>query len=69
MRQWPKAKTAHELEPFSLTIYSDYIRDLYYAGRLTRRAGIVKTRSRWIRSFARAHYELGFVLEEAGQAR
>jgi len=29
-----QAKTAHELEPFSLTIYSDYIRNLYYAGRL-----------------------------------
>ncbi len=27
-----QAKTAHELEPFSLTIYSDYIRNLYYAG-------------------------------------
>src|SRR4029078_5571099 len=29
-----EAKTAHDLEPFSLTIYGDYIRSLYYAGRL-----------------------------------
>jgi hypothetical protein len=29
-----EAKTARELEPFSLTIYSDYIRNLYYAGKL-----------------------------------
>ena len=29
-----QAKTAHELEPFSLTIYSDFVRSLYYAGRL-----------------------------------
>jgi tetratricopeptide (TPR) repeat protein len=37
-----EAKTAHDLEPFSLTIYSDYIRSLYYAGRLDAK-GIAKT--------------------------
>src|SRR6185436_19405886 len=29
-----QARTAHELEPFSLTIYSDFVRSLYYAGHL-----------------------------------
>ena len=62
-----EAKTAHELEPFSLTIYSDYIRDLYYAGRLDE----ARTESLKVveldQSFARAHYELGLVLEEEGK--
>ena len=62
-----EAKTAHELEPFSLTIYSDYIRSLYYAGRLEE----AKTESLKLiemdPNFGRAQYELGLVLEEEGK--
>jgi len=61
------AKTAHELEPFSLTIYSDYIRNLYYAGRLAEaHQEAVKLRE-MDPNFARTHYELGLVLEEEGK--
>ena len=59
-----QAKTAHDLEPFSLTIYSDYIRNLYYASRLEdARKEALKLRE-MDANFARAHYELGLVLEE-----
>jgi serine/threonine-protein kinase len=62
-----EARTAHELEPFSLTIYSDYIRSLYYAGRLEEaREEALKLR-KMDANFARAHYELGLVLEEEGK--
>ena len=62
-----EAKAAHELEPFSLTIYSDYIRSLYYAGRLEdARKEALKLRE-MDANFARAHYELGLVLEEEGK--
>ena len=62
-----EAKTAHELEPFSLTIYSDYIRCLYYAGKLEdARKEALKLRE-MDANFARAHYELGLVLEEEGK--
>ena len=61
------AKIAHDLEPFSLTIYSDYIRILYYAGRLEdARKEALKLRE-MDANFARAHYELGLVLEEEGR--
>jgi tetratricopeptide (TPR) repeat protein len=61
-----QARTAHELEPFSLTIYSDFIRSLYYAGRLDEaRKESLKLRE-MDKEFARAHYELGLVLEEQG---
>jgi eukaryotic-like serine/threonine-protein kinase len=62
-----EAKTAHELEPFSLTIYSDYIRDLYYAGRLDEARKESLKLVELDRSFVRAHYELGLVLEEEGK--
>lgn len=62
-----EARTAHELEPFSLTIYSDYVRSLYYAGRLDE----ARTESLKILemdpTFGRAHYELGLILEEEGK--
>jgi serine/threonine-protein kinase len=61
------AKTAHELEPFSLTIYSDYIRTLYYAGRLAEAHQEALKLKEMDPSFARAHYELGLVLEEEGK--
>jgi serine/threonine-protein kinase len=62
-----EAKTAHELEPFSLTIYGDYIRGLYYAGRLTEAHQEALKLMEMDRNFARAHYELGLVLEEEGK--
>lgn len=62
-----EAKTAHELEPFSLTIYSDYIRGLYYAGQLDQAHQEALKLLEMDRSFARAHYELGLVLEEQGK--
>lgn len=62
-----EAKTAHELEPFSLTIYSDYIRSLYYAGRLEEAHKEALKLREMDANFARAHYELGLILEEEGK--
>lgn len=62
-----ESKTAHELEPFSLTIYSDYIRNLYYAGRLTEAHQEALKLLEMDQNFARAHYELGLVLEDEGK--
>jgi eukaryotic-like serine/threonine-protein kinase len=62
-----QAKTAHDMEPFSLTIYSDYIRGLYYAGRLDEAQMESLKLLETDPSFARAHYELGLVLEEEGK--
>src|SRR5689334_21470706 len=62
-----EAKTAHELEPFSLTIYSGYIRALYYAGRLDAAHKESVKLMETDPGFARAHYELGLVLEEEGK--
>src|SRR6185436_10099402 len=62
-----ESKAAHELEPFSLTIYSDYIRNLYYAGRLDEARQESLKLGEMDPGFARAHYELGLVLEEEGK--
>ena len=62
-----QAKTAHELEPFSLTIYSDYIRSLYYAGRLEEAKTEASKMLEMDPNFGRAHYELGLILEEEGK--
>jgi len=62
-----EAKTAHELEPFSLTIYGDYIRTLYYAGRLQEAHAEAEKLREMDPNFARAHYELGLVLEAEGK--
>jgi len=62
-----EAKTAHELEPFSLTIYSDYIRNLYYAGRLDEARQESLKLMQMDPNFGRARYELGLVLEEEGK--
>jgi serine/threonine-protein kinase len=62
-----EAKTAHDLEPFSLTIYSDYIRCLYYADRLDEARKESLKLMETDPGFARAHYELGLVLEEEGK--
>lgn len=62
-----EAKTAHELEPFSLTIYSDYIRSLYYAGRLDEARTESLKLMEMDPNFGRARYELGLVLEEEGK--
>jgi serine/threonine protein kinase/Flp pilus assembly protein TadD len=62
-----EARTAHDLEPFSLTIYSDYIRTLYYAGQLDQ-AHIEATKLLEMdHNFARAYYELGLVAEAEGK--
>jgi serine/threonine protein kinase/tetratricopeptide (TPR) repeat protein len=62
-----EGRTAHDLEPFSLTIYSDYIRNLYYAGRLDEARKESLKLQEMDPSFARVHYELGLVLEEEGK--
>ena len=62
-----QAKTAHELEPFSLTIYSDYIRSLYYAGRLEEAKKEALKMFEMDPNFGRAQYELGLILEEEGK--
>ena len=62
-----QAKTAHELEPFSLTIYSDYIRGLYYAGKLDEAHKEALKLLEMDRDFGRAYYELGLILEEQGK--
>ena len=62
-----EAKTAHELEPFSLTIYSDYVRGLYYAGRLDDARKEALKLLEMDPEFGRGHYELGLVLEEEGK--
>lgn len=62
-----EAKTAHELEPFSLTIYSDYIRGLYYAGHLDQAHTEALKLREMDPDFARAHYELGLLLEGQGK--
>src|SRR5690242_8823566 len=62
-----EGKTAHELEPFSLTIYGDYIRTLYYAGRLQEAHQEAQKLLEMDQSFPRAHYELGLVLEDEGK--
>jgi tetratricopeptide (TPR) repeat protein len=48
-------------------MHSDYIRDLYYAGRLDEARKESLKLSELDPSFARAHYELGLVLEEEGK--
>jgi serine/threonine-protein kinase len=62
-----ETKMAHDLEPFSLTIYSDYIRTLYYAGQLDQAHREVLKLREMDPNFARALYELGLVLEEQGK--
>jgi serine/threonine protein kinase/Tfp pilus assembly protein PilF len=62
-----EARTAHELEPFSLTIYSDYVRILYYAGRLDEAHKEASKLVEMDQSFARGHLELGLILEEEGK--
>jgi tetratricopeptide (TPR) repeat protein len=62
-----EAKTAHELEPFSLTIYSDYVRNLYYAGQLDQAHSEAAKLLDMDRNFPRAYYELGLVLEAQGK--
>jgi len=62
-----ESKAAHELEPFSLTIYSDYIRNLYYAGRLDEARQESLKLMQMDPNFGRARYELGLVLEEEGK--
>jgi eukaryotic-like serine/threonine-protein kinase len=62
-----EAKTAHDLEPFSLTIYSDYVRTMYYAGQLDQAHSEAAKLLEMDRNFARAYYELGLVAEAEGK--
>jgi serine/threonine protein kinase/tetratricopeptide (TPR) repeat protein len=62
-----EARTAHELEPFSLTIYSDFIRGLYYAGHLDEAHSEALKMMEMDPNFMRAYYELGLVLEAQGK--
>ena len=62
-----QARTAHELEPFSLTIYSDFVRSLYYAGHLDDARKESLKLLELDQTFARAHYEAGLILEEQGK--
>ena len=62
-----QGKTAHELEPFSLTIYSDYVRSLYYAGRLDEAKRESLKLMQMDQGYGRTHYELGLILEEEGK--
>ena len=62
-----QARTAHDLEPFSLTIYSDFVRNLYYAGHLDDARKESLKLLELDQTFARAHYEAGLVLEEQGK--
>lgn len=62
-----EAKTAHDLEPFSLTIYSDYVRTLYYAGELDQARSEAEKLLEMDRNFARGYYELGLVAEAEGK--
>jgi eukaryotic-like serine/threonine-protein kinase len=62
-----EAKTAHDLEPFSLTMYGDYIRTLYYAGQLDEARKESLKLLELDPGFARAHYEHGLILEEEGK--
>jgi serine/threonine-protein kinase len=62
-----EGRTAHELEPFSLTIYSDYVRSLYWAGQLDQAHREALKLLEMDRAFPRAQYELGLVLEAEGR--
>ena len=50
-----------------MTIYSDYIRSLYYAGQLDQARVEAEKLRELDPDFARAYYELGLVLEEQGK--
>jgi len=62
-----EARTAHDLEPFSLTIYSDYVRTMYYAGQLDQARSEATKLLEMDHNFARAYYELGLVAEAEGK--
>ena len=57
-----EARRAHELEPFSLTIYADLVRHLYYARRYDEAITECRKLIELDQKFARGHVELGQVL-------
>jgi serine/threonine-protein kinase len=61
-----EARRAHELEPFSLTIYADLVRHLYYARRYDEAISECRKLIELDQKFARGHVELGQVLEQKG---
>ena len=61
-----EARRAHELEPFSLTIYADLVRHLYYARHYDEAIVECRKSIETDQKFARGHVELGQVLEQKG---
>jgi serine/threonine-protein kinase len=59
-------RRARELEPFSLTIYSDLVRHLYYARRYDEAAQECAKLIEMDQAFARGHVELGQILIQKG---
>jgi serine/threonine protein kinase/tetratricopeptide (TPR) repeat protein len=62
-----EVRRAHELEPFSLTIYADVVRHLYYARRYDEAIAECRKLIEMDQKFARGHVELGQILEQKGQ--
>jgi TolB-like protein len=61
-----EARRAHELEPFSLTIYADLVRHLYYARHYDEAIAECRKLIEMDQEFARGHVELGQILEQKG---
>ena len=64
-----EARRAHELEPFSLTIYADLVRHLYYARRYDEAIAECRKLIETDQKFDRGHVELGQVLDAERTAR
>ncbi len=61
-----EAKRARELEPFSLLIYADLVRHLYYARKYDEANKECLKLLEMDQHFPRGHYELGQILEQKG---
>lgn len=61
-----ESRRAHELEPFSLTIYADLVRHLYYARRYDEAITECRKLIEMDQKFARGHVELGQILDQKG---
>jgi serine/threonine-protein kinase len=59
-------RRARELEPFSLTIYADLVRHLYYARRYDEASQECAKLLEMDQGFARGHIELGQILTQKG---
>src|SRR5436190_16319984 len=61
-----EARRAHELEPFSLTIFADLVRHLYYARNYDAALSECRKLIEMDQKFSRGHVELGQILEQKG---